>query len=392
METYSIFSQSVIGYKHVQNGYQNEDSCESFQENDALMIAVADGHGARECFRSRIGSKIATDTALDMLKIFSNTVKEYNLLPNLYKYDQREELIRALIHDLVEMWNERVLAHIQQFPIQEEEFVQAKTLSTMYQKGMYLTNIYGTTLLCAVLTKEYLLILQQGDGVCVLIDEDGSFIEPVAKDHLCVRHMTTSLCDKDAEKRMRYTYFDLRSKKIGALFLASDGVSDSFADAMQLEAFFAELSKELVSLESGEEGYYLRSLLQRVSEYGSRDDSTIAGIINRDVLQKAHGHIDLLSQKAMDHRHMVDAQRKWLSFGNQKKQLNETYVQLQKSLSNLDEKILRLKEEKEDIYHQMEALSLQHSQLVAYEKEAKNELEKWMEICKQVDLKLERKE
>ena len=392
MDTYSIFSQSIVGYKHIQNGYRNEDSCEVWQDNETMMIAVADGHGARECFRSRIGSKIATDTALDMLKIFSNTVKEYNLLPNLYKYDQREELIRALIHDLVEMWNERVRAHIKQFPIQEEEYLKAKTLSTIYQKGMYLTNIYGTTLLCAVLTKDYLLILQQGDGVCVLIDEEGTFIEPIAKDNLCVRHMTTSLCDKDAEKRMRYSYFDLKDKEIAALFLASDGVSDSFGDSMQLEAFFAELSKELIPLSQGDEEYYLRPLLEKVSEYGSKDDSTIAGIINREVLKKAQANIDLMSQKAMDHRKMVDAQRKWLAFGNQKKQLNETYVQLQKSLANLDEKILQLKEEKEEIYHQMDALSLQHSQLVASEKEAKAELEKWVDACKQVDIELQRKE
>ena len=392
MNTYTVFNQSLVGYKHIQNGYQNEDCAESYQNKDVKIIAVADGHGARECFRSWIGAKIAADSALEMLKIFANTVEEYNLLPNLYKYDQREELIRALIHDLIEMWNERVHTHIKEYPIQEEEYLQAKTLSTIYQKGMYLTNIYGTTLLGAILTNDFLLVLQQGDGNCILIDEDGNFTEPIAKDDLCVRHMTTSLCDKDAEKRMRYAYFDLKGKNIGALYLASDGVSDSFADEIQMEAFYAELSKELVNIEDGKEDLYLLPLLERVSEYGSKDDISIAGIINKEVLKKANEHIDLLAQKAMDHRRMMDAQKKWMSFGHQKKQLNKEYVQLQKSIQKLDDRIAQINEEKEEIFKTMDSLMAKHSQVVTLEKEAKDDLEKCMEVCKRVEIELQRKE
>lgn len=392
MNTYTVFNQSLIGYKHIQNGYQNEDYSESYQTKDVKIIAVADGHGARECFRSWIGSKIATDTALDMLKIFANTVEEYNLYTNLYKYDQRDELIRALIHDLIEMWNERVHTHIKDYPIQDEEYLQAKTLSTIYQKGMYLTNIYGTTLLCAILTKDYLLVLQQGDGNCILIDDCGNFQEPIAKDDLCIRHMTTSLCDKDAEKRMRYTYFDLKDKNIGALYLASDGVSDSFADDIQMEAFYAELSKELVNIEDGKEDLYLRPLLEKVSEYGSKDDISIAGIINKEVLKQANAHIDLLAQKAMDHRRMMDAQKKWMSYGNQKKQLNKAYAQLQKSIQRLDDKIMQINEEKAEIFRNMDDLIAQHSQVVTLEREAKEDLEKCMEVCKRVEIELQRKE
>ena len=392
MEGYSIFNQSLVGFKHQQAHYQNEDHCDSYQDQNIKMIAIADGHGARECFRSCIGSKIATDTALDMLKIFSNTVEEYNLLPNLHKYDQRDVLIRELIHDLIEMWNNRVHEHIKEYPIQEEEYMQAKTLSTIYQKGKYLTNIYGTTLLCALVSKEYILILQQGDGCCLVIDEDGNFIEPVEKDDLCVRHMTTSLCDKDADKRMRYVYYDMKDKHVGAIYLATDGLTDSFSDDIQMRAFFAELSKELVKLDPGREGAYLRPLMNRISEYGSKDDITLAGIINRDVLKPVNEYIDLVTKKAMDHRKMVEAQKQWLAYGNQKKQLNETFAQLQNEIDEWDHKIALAQEEKARIFRKIEELGKKHSQVISEEKQAKEYLETCMDACKQVEIELQRKE
>ena len=392
MDGYSVFNQSLIGFKHQQAQYQNEDSCDSYQDQNIKMIAIADGHGARECFRSGIGSKIATDTALDMLKIFSNTVEKYNLLPNLHKYDQRDILIRELIHDLIEMWSNRVHEHIKKFPIQEEEYLQAKTLSTVYQKGRYLTNIYGTTLLCALVSKDYILILQQGDGCCLMIDEDGNFIEPVEKDDLCVRHMTTSLCDKDADRRMRYVFYEMKDKKVGAIYLSTDGLTDSFSDDIQLRAFFAELSKELVKLDSGREGAYLRPLMNQISEYGSKDDISIAGIINRDVLKPVNEYIDLVTKKAKDHRKMIEAQKQWLSFTSQKKQLNETFIQLQNEIEECDKKIAQIQEEKEKIFRKVEELGIKHSQIISSEKQAKEYLETCMDACKQVEIELQRKE
>ncbi|WP_290172267.1 protein phosphatase 2C domain-containing protein [uncultured Dubosiella sp.] len=195
---HTLFSNSATGSKHVQDGLSNEDSVLTLEHDDYQIVAVADGHGARECFRSEIGSRLAVDVAVKNLELFAQTIKRYDLYSYLEQEKERDELVRSLIQDIVDHWNQYVYADIKAYPIQDDEYERAQTLSSIYQKGMYLTNIYGSTLLAALMTPEYILIVQQGDGTCAVFNEDGSLDDPMPEDDLCIRNLTTSLCDKDA--------------------------------------------------------------------------------------------------------------------------------------------------------------------------------------------------
>lgn len=224
MNKNTLFAHTTTGYKHIQMDLANEDSVDLWQNDPYQIIAIADGHGARECFRSEVGSSLAVDVAIQNLKLFAQTVDKYDLDHVLQNEEDREALIRSLIQDIVDNWNQYVYADIQAFPIREEEYQRAQTLSSIYQKGMYLTNIYGTTLLSALITENYILILQQGDGVCICVDQNGFLYQPMPDDALCIRNITTSLCDKDASRRMRYVWIDRRQADPVAIMIASDGI------------------------------------------------------------------------------------------------------------------------------------------------------------------------
>src|SRR5665648_819041 len=63
---WQIVSESVKSANHP----LNQDARKYFisKDKEQVIIAVADGHGSKKCFRSDIGSKFAVDV---LLKIFS---------------------------------------------------------------------------------------------------------------------------------------------------------------------------------------------------------------------------------------------------------------------------------------------------------------------------------
>ena len=364
MVDFTVFSESVMGWKHEKNNGVNEDACGVFDGRDFKIIAVADGHGACECFRSHIGSRMAVESALEILMSFKKSVDEFHLLVNLHKYDQRDELVRFLIHDLIELWNARVLEHVGQFPISSEEYNLAPSLSMVYQRGKYLTNIYGSTLLCAILSEDFLLVLQQGDGCCVVLDEDGHILHPMPLDDICVRNMTTSLCDRDASKRMRYVYYDLSRVKFGGIFLASDGVENSFGDEVFLDAFFAELCRELSGLDVSVVSSYVRGLLGEISERGSRDDVSLAGIFSRDFLCDKKGVLDLYVRLAKKMFALNDAKKVCLQNQRQKDFLDCEFERSEAGLKEVEQSLNELLERQVGLFRKREWLAGEFSRVV----------------------------
>ena len=169
-------------------------------------------------------------------------------------------------------------------------------------KERYLYNAYGTTLLAAISTEKQLLLLQIGDGTCVVLQRDGEFRTPVPGDDANFLNVTTSLCEGDAHKKIRHAVID-RDKLDSptypaAVFLSSDGVDDCFPVHRNEEHLYGLYANIVESaLCNGIDATFKeleRDTLPGLTKSGSQDDISLAIFLHGDlsVLEGAFDNID----------------------------------------------------------------------------------------------------
>lgn len=284
MNPFVSFSVTSRGYSHIAKGTVCEDSSAHYDKDELHIAIVADGHGDKTCFRSSTGSAIAVSTAMDNLKEFYQEVKDNHLEEVLFSKKEGAKMARQLCRSIIGNWTENVLADLEQNPPTDEEYASAGNFEPYYRRGEMLPHIYGTTLIATILTDSFLLVLHQGDGRCILVHRDGTIDQPVPWDDRCEGNMTTSLCDKDAIESCRYLLLDQRTDPVIACYVASDGVEDSFETQDEVNAFFGRISS--MSVEHGAKGLtkILEEELPDFSRDGSRDDVSIAGIVDRQAV------------------------------------------------------------------------------------------------------------
>ena len=281
MNQYVSFSITTRGYSHITKGTVCEDSSAHYDKDELHIAIVADGHGDKTCFRSSTGAAIAVSTAMDNLKEFYQKVKDNHLEEALLSKREGVKMARQLCRSIIGNWTENVMVDLEQNPPTDEEYASAGNFELYYRKGEMLPHIYGTTLIAAILTDTFLLVLHQGDGRCILVHKDGTIDQPVPWDDRCEGNMTTSLCDKDAIESCRYLLLNQRANPVIACYVASDGVEDSFETQDEVNAFFGRISSMLVEHGANRFTKMLEEDLPDFSKNGSRDDVSIAGIIDR---------------------------------------------------------------------------------------------------------------
>ncbi|MFD0330899.1 protein phosphatase 2C domain-containing protein [Streptacidiphilus monticola] len=117
-------------------------------------VALADGHGHEQHFRSEAGALLAVDAACTQVRrLAAGPVPE---LPRL----------------VVEHWRAAVAGHLAQQPYSAEE------LASIADGDAGSTVPYGSTLLLAAVAPPWLLCLQLGDGDALLVRPDGSARSP----------------------------------------------------------------------------------------------------------------------------------------------------------------------------------------------------------------------
>lgn len=248
------FSVTQTGASHTAVNRPCQDYSLSVFCPDYAIAIVADGHGGDAYFRSDRGSRFAAESARDVLAQFLSATKNMTALP---EGGWQRQLASAIISE----WQQRISKDYQQEPFDT---------STRWQKA------YGTTLIAAVRTERLFMGMQIGDGRCVAIDAQGAATQPIPWDNRCFLNRTTSLCDADALNEFR---FCLKKRKLPcSIFVGTDGVEDCFAGIQGLYEFYQLLYSNLVSdfdASVNELEHYLPSL----SEQGSKDDISIAGIL-----------------------------------------------------------------------------------------------------------------
>lgn len=244
-----IGGASVRGAAHLRDGRPNQDALlwtPPSGEGSRVIGAVADGHGARVHYRSDIGSRLAVESAVELIDWY------------LDDPDQEES---GLASEIVGLWRRRVAAHAAVHP---DPLGPADAYSP-----------YGATLIALGAAGGQLILAQIGDGDLLLGFPDGRIERPLGADAGLRGEETYSLCLDQAEQRFRIsTLWSGESLQWPDFaMLASDGVAKSFRDEEAYLSVIAQL-RELARNAWDQTLSGLPDWLSALSATGSGDDST----------------------------------------------------------------------------------------------------------------------
>ncbi|MDT0266662.1 PP2C family serine/threonine-protein phosphatase [Streptomyces sp. DSM 44915] len=201
------------------------------------VLAVADGHGSAAHFRSDLGARWATEEFAACARYLTDRLGETAGAPERTDATGAPEraaaagggrapgpalprlhaLARDLPRQLVHGWRGRVALHEANSPAHGRPDEPPPF------------DVYGSTLLGAVVTPELLVCWQLGDGDITLVEADGTVRTPLYTGP-DLGDETESLCLPEAWRRARTHWRPLTGGPPPAVLLSTDGLSKSFAD------------------------------------------------------------------------------------------------------------------------------------------------------------------
>lgn len=291
MHPYIELNAHHIGKSHVQNGLSCEDYSATYSDDQVSIVAISDGHGDKNCFRSDKGARYACEIAISLCRQFQNIT---NHIDDIDQCDF-ESLVVSLESDIADAWKDKVLSDANAHPFSDEELLSASEQAQgVYRNGQRLEKAYGCTLIFSMSTANYWLSIQIGDGKSIAAYKDGVFVEPVPTDENCLGNRSTSLCNSNAKESFRHYYSKV--KPIAA-FVSSDGVEESFDQAGLYNFFFS------LAYWTKEEGFdsakaKIENLLPQISEGGSGDDVSVAIMVSiEDAIAKPRQTLDQIYER-----------------------------------------------------------------------------------------------
>ena len=277
--SYIAFDYKATGETHVKVQKKCEDACGSLSipEEGIYICAVADGHGSDNYPRTDRGSEFAVNVAIQCLLDFSRKVDPLELFGSL-----KEDIIQRLKGSILNGWYKLVESDYKKdsFSSCELETVP-EPFKSLYLSGEKVEKAYGTTLIAYVITKNFALGLQIGDGKCVTVGHDGQCMIPIKDDPECYLNITTSICDSDAISEFRD---DISADLPIAVFCGSDGVEDSYSSLEELISLYRSMAIIFGSKGEIAGREEIEAYLPILTKRGSGDDVSIAGIINVDYI------------------------------------------------------------------------------------------------------------
>lgn len=296
MKNIKAFSFTALGESHksIHKICQDYSAHIEDQEKGLYACIVSDGHGGDIYFRSDRGSKFATQITVDAIRHFAEKTDKtlfnvpYVGIPArstelgtglLHKETDQDYALRHLFSYIISQWNDCIEKDWNENPPRENEMGHLpKAVREKYEAGIDKEKAYGCTLIAFVRTPDYWFAFQLGDGKCIGFESSGNWYEPVPWDEQCFLNATTSLCDKQALDNFRYCYGESRIPV--ALFIGSDGMDDSFGTVENLAGFYSTLLKMFIKEKYEKSLKEIEVYLPVLSAKGSRDDMSLAGVID----------------------------------------------------------------------------------------------------------------
>jgi len=283
MGEFKAFDVRSIGASHIKSGKSCQDYSFSSYGDKFAMAIVCDGHGGDKYVRSEIGSKRATDICSEAIKsLFGKRINNQTAIAKFQP--NAEATLQQLASFIIFKWREAVETDFTSHPFTVEEFehLSDKDKTSLSSPDGWV-SAYGTTLIATVRTSEFWFGLHIGDGKCVVVSETDDYLQPIPWDDKCFLNATTSLCDEKALERFRVFFSTEKLPK--AIFVASDGVDDTFGTDEALHGFYKSVMQLFKEKPFDEAKTELQSFLPGLSAKGSQDDISIAGIINTKELK-----------------------------------------------------------------------------------------------------------
>jgi hypothetical protein len=270
--TWDVMGASVRGASHIRSKQPNQDAIAwhtPAHREDCLILAVSDGHGAPRYLRSHKGAKLAVKLTIEILQEFvadSNAESELATLP--------DHADGQLPRSLVRSWQSAVRHDLAAHPFTAAEQLLWDEQSR--KSDVDPMRAYGATLLTALLTPRYLLLLQLGDGDILIVDSAGRVGRPpMPNDPRLIANQTTSLCGPTAWQDMRAYFQPLTARPPALVMLATDGYANSFADENGFFAAATDMLEAIRTQGSHQTRIQLPNWLRATSKAGSGDDISV---------------------------------------------------------------------------------------------------------------------
>ena len=303
------------GESHKASGKPCQDYAYTEHSNSLSMAIVSDGHGGAHYFRSDVGSKKAVMIARDAIISFvanmekatlnttgMNSVFEGADFTSFYTKTASDEqfetpahkLLMWLFSSIINQWNAAITEDARPRDLTDweishvEQKYKDEFLANRQDENATFEKIYGCTLMAYVQTPTFWFAFHLGDGKLVSLDiEEGKLVckQPVPWDTDCFINKTTSMCDAKALNEFRYCYEGNGHFPI-AVFLGSDGMDDSYGDGEQLYDFYINVYKQIAKSGLSDAELILSRALPIISEQGSRDDMSVAGVFDEKLLNQ----------------------------------------------------------------------------------------------------------
>ena len=285
---------NVIAFAHTSPGSKH-DICQDWsccyptqlkQARKYAIAVVADGHGSKDCFRSKEGAEFAASVALDSIKQFFSDDPPEMRTENIKR---REECIRILEQYIISQWYQKINEHATANPFQDDpRYTDVSDIGRAEYESGKIAHAYGTTVLAVALTDDYWFGIRVGDGKCLVLFEDGTWDQPIPWDDRCFMNRTTSLSNSDPMDKFRHWFGNSEdgTKRPLALFIGTDGVEDSWPLSehdMRLKRLY---TSAIVSIKN--DGIelslkHLKEYQEYLAAHGSTDDVSIAGIVTTNL-------------------------------------------------------------------------------------------------------------
>jgi len=269
-----VTGASVRGASHIRSGLPNQDEMKIWQPPRSgsglpVILTLSDGHGSQKSFRSRTGAYFAVHAAVETIKEFIESQSDVSNFTRVKRIAEEQ-----LPKELARRWKAKVISDIEKSPFSSE---QSELL-----KGKDSLVAYGATLLAVLLTSEFIMYWQIGDGDILTVSEKGEVERPMPKDERLFANETTSLCTKDAWRDFRFCFQPVLDSPPKLILLATDGYANSFGTD---ESFLKVASDILEIIQTEGFNFVCKNLqdwLKEASESGSGDDITVGLICSTE--------------------------------------------------------------------------------------------------------------
>lgn len=274
----------------MKKGVVCQDFSDSYSDNKVKIVAISDGHGSPQYFRSDRGARFAVEAAIQCLREFADGFSkngEDGKFPLAYLFDKQRQtqLITQLCKSILSKWYTSVEKDYDENPFNGADLngLEDKYVNR-YRSGNYV-SAYGATLIAALITDSFWMAIQIGDGKFIFVDSECKCCQPVPWDEDCFGAVTTSICQNDALERFRYY---ISSEMPMALCLGSDGVDDTYGDGEILNTFYKQLILEFVDSGFDNAAMEIEALLPDITEKGSHDDISIGLVFDGNMIKNKH--------------------------------------------------------------------------------------------------------